>query len=74
LALSLAEEKSCPAAAWQGFFRVGGMGLKAQALVKRQEAGERTGVRNSAQKGANRLDCQTNLSIVYRCHCLHKRP
>jgi hypothetical protein len=62
----MAGEKSCPAAAWQGFSGACGTGLKAQALVKRQEAGERTGVCDSAQKGANRLDCRCVLCPVVR--------
>jgi len=46
--LGRAKEKSCPAAAWQGFFRTCAKEPKGQAVVKGQEAGEQTEVRGSA--------------------------
>jgi len=51
------QRKYLPGDSVAGYFRGNVVEPKLWAAVSRQEAGERTEVRGSAQKGGNRLDC-----------------
>ena len=64
--LGMAKENSCPAPARQVIFGAKQWEPKLRAAVKRQEAGERTGVRGSAQKAGSRLDCQSETLLYSR--------
>jgi len=75
LSFGLWVRKFLPCGSVAGYFRAIAMGHKWKAVAKGQEAGERTGVRGSAQKGSNLLVAKSIKSYLHQyrlINCLFK--
>jgi len=63
--LGVSVRKLLPGDSVAGRFRDSVVAAQIAGCCKKgQEAGERSGVRDSAQNGANRLDCQKSIAFI----------